>query len=148
MDELFATQRRRTLLAALVVVFLLAFGLASVARAEDKDDVRGTRHGCKDVTASGGWDTLTSADLESQTGSAALASGLYWTEIMVKDGSAAVYVCETAGASCGAGTGNKMSVATGATLVLPLRGISPTSVAIYATAATTVQVCGYFRVNP
>jgi hypothetical protein len=39
-------------------------------------------------------------------------------------------------------------VATGATLVLPLRGISPTSVAIYATAATTVQVCGYFRVNP
>ena len=93
MDELFATQRRRTLLTALVVVFLLAFGLASVARAEDKDDVRGTRHGCKDVTASGGWDTLTSADLESQTGSAALASGLYWTEIMVKDGSAAVYVC-------------------------------------------------------
>ena len=36
MDELFATQRRRTLLAALVVVFLLAFGLASVARAEDE----------------------------------------------------------------------------------------------------------------
>lgn len=143
-----AIMRRRSIMATAVVAFIVAFGLVRLAHAEDSQDVRGTRHGCKDVTGTGGWDTLTSADMESQTGSAVLASGLYWTEIMVKDGSAAVYVCETAGASCGAGTGNKMSVATGATLVLPLRGVSPTSVAIYATAATTVQVCGYFRTSP
>ena len=88
-----AILRRRSIMAAAVVAFIVAFGLVRLAHAEDSQDVRGTRHGCKDVTASGGWDTLTSADLESQTGSAALSSGLYWTEIVVKDGSAAVYVC-------------------------------------------------------
>jgi len=143
-----AIMRRRSIMAAAVVAFIVAFGLVRLAHAEDSQDVRGTRHGCKDVTATGGWDTLTSADMESQAGSAVLASGLYWTEIMVKDGSAAVYVCETTGASCGSGTGNKMSVATGATLVLPMRGLSVTSIAVYAAAATTVQVCGYFRTAP
>lgn len=143
-----AIVRRRSIMAAVVVAFIIAFGLVRLAHAEDSQDVRGTRHGCKDVTASGGWDTLTSADLESQTGSAVLASGLYWTEIMVKSGSAAVYVCETTGASCGSGTANKMSVATGGVLVLPMRGLSVTSIAVYAAAATTVQVCGYFRTAP
>ena len=149
MDELLANRARRRMLAAVAyVVFAVVFGLASIARAEDSQDIRGTKHGCKDVTASGGWDTLTSADLESQTGSAVLASGLYWTEILVKSGSATVYVCEAAGASCGTGTGNKLSVASGAALTLPLRGLSVTSVAIYATAAATLQVCGYFRTSP
>lgn len=133
---------------AVMLVFLVVFGLARLARAEDAQDVRGTRHGCKDVTASGGWDTLTSADLENMQGSAVLASGLYWTELLIKDGSASVYVCEAAGASCGVGTGNKLSVAAGASVVLPMRGLTATSVAIYATAATTVQVCGFFRTVP
>ena len=65
-----AILRRRSIMAAAVVAFIVAFGLVRLAHAEDSQDVRGTRHGCKDVTASGGWDTLTSADLESQTGSA------------------------------------------------------------------------------
>jgi len=150
MDELLANRARRNrMLAAVVfVVFALVFFLASLARAEDSQDIRGNYHGCKDVTASGGWDTLTSVDLESQTGSAVLSASLYWTELLIKSGSAAVYVCEAAGASCGTGTGNKLSVASGAALTLPLRGMSVQSVAIYATAATTVQVCGYFRKSP
>lgn len=149
MDELLANRTRRRMLAAVAfVVFAIVFGLTSIARAEDSQDIRGTDHGCKDVTASGGWDTLTSADLESQRGSAVLSASLYWTELLVKSGSATVYVCETAGASCGSGTANKLSVASGAALTLPLRGMSVQSVAIYATAATTVQVCGYFRKSP
>ena len=150
MDELLAnrTRRNRMLASVVFIVFALVFGLTSAARAEDSNDIRGTDHGCKDVTASGGWDTLTSADLESQRGSAVLSASLYWTEILVKGGSAAVYVCEAAGASCGTGTGNKLSVASGAALTLPLRGMSIQSVAIYAAAATTVQVCGYFRKSP
>jgi len=150
MDEVFATRTRRNkLLAAVVLVVLgLVFGLTSLARAEDANDVRGNFHGCKDVTASGGWDSITSADLESSTGGAVLSSGLYFTEVMVLNGSADVYLCLTTGASCGSGTANKVKVASGAALALPLRGVNPTSVAIYATAATTLQVCAYFRRNP
>lgn len=132
----------------LLTIAILTLVPGKMALAEDAQDIRGTKHGCKDVTASGGWDSLTSADLESQTGSAALSSGLYWTELMIKSGSATVYVCEAVGTSCGTGTGNKLSVASGAVVVLPLRGINTTSVAVYATAATTLQVCGYFRVSP
>ena len=132
----------------LVGAFFAALGIARVAQAEDAQDIRGTKHGCVDHTATGGWDTLTSASLENQQGSAVLAASLYWPEILIKSGSAAVYVCETTAASCGAGTTNKMSVATGATLVLPMRGLSAQSIAVYATAATTVQVCGYFRSSP
>jgi len=29
-----------------------------------------------------------------------------------------------------------------------MRGLSVTSIAVYAAAATTVQVCGYFRTAP
>lgn len=131
---------------AFAVAFLGAFlGGVCAARAEDALDIRGTKHGCQDVTASGGWDTLTSASLENQQGAAALSASLYWTEVVVKGGSAAVYVCEAAAASCGSGTANKMAVATGATLVLPLRGLSVQSIAVYAAIGTTVQVCGYFR---
>jgi len=147
MHEL-AIMRRRSIMAAAVVAFIVAFGLVRLAHAEDSRDVRGTRHGCQDITATGGWDTLTSASLENQQGSAALASGLYWSEILVKGGSATVYVCEAAAASCGSGTTNKASVATGATLMLPLYGLSVTSVAIYAANGTTLQVCGYFRTTP
>lgn len=139
--------RRRAIMAAAVVAFVTAFGLARLARAEDMYDVRGNYHGCKDVTASGGWDALTSADLESSTGSAVLSSGLYYSEVMVLNGSADAYLCLAPAASCGAGTGNKVKVASGAALVLPLRGVNPTSVSIYATAATTLQVCAYFRKN-
>ena len=144
MTEL-AIFRRRSILAAAIVAFVVAMGLTRLARAEDSMDVRGVAHGCKDVTASGGWDSITSADLESSTGSAVLASGLYYSEVMVLNGSADVYLCLAAGGSCGTGTGNKVKVASGAALMLPLRGINPTSVAIYATAATTLQVCGFFR---
>lgn len=140
--------RRRAIMAAAVVAFVVAFGLARSARAEDMNDVRGNYHGCKDVTASGGWDSITSADLESSTGSAVLSSGLYFTEVMVLNGSANVYLCLATGASCGSGTANKVKVASGAALALPLRGVNPTSVAIYATAATTLQVCAYFRKSP
>ena len=140
--------RRRAIMAAAVVAFVVAFGLARPARAEDKDDVRGNYHGCKDVTASGEWDSITSADLESSTGSAALSSGLYFTEVMVLNGSANVYLCLATGASCGSGTANKVKVASGAALALPLRGVNPTSVAIYATATTTLQICAYFRKSP
>lgn len=147
MSEL-TIMRRRAIMAAVVVAFIVAFGLARLAHAEDSNDVRGNYHGCKDVTASGGWDSLTSADLESSTGSAVLSSGLYFSEVLVLNGSADVYLCLAAGASCGTGTANKVKVASGAALMLPVRGINPTSIAIYATAATTVQVCGYFRKTP
>lgn len=143
-----AILRRRSIMAAAVVAFIVAFGLVRLARAEDANDVRGNFHGCKDITASGGWDSITSADLESSTGSAVLSSGLYFTEVMVLNGSADVYLCLTTGASCGSGTANKVKVASGAALALPLRGVNPTSVAIYATAATTLQVCAYFRKGP
>lgn len=132
----------------LLTIAILTLVPGKMAFAEDAQDIRGNKHGCKDVTATGAWDSITSADLENQSGSTALASGLYWTELLVKSGSATVYVCEAAGTSCGTGTGNKLSVASGAVIVLPLRGLNTTSVAIYATAATTVQVCGYFRANP
>lgn len=147
MSEL-TIMRRRSIMAAAVVAFVVALGLARLARAEDANDVRGNFHGCKDVTASGGWDSLTSADLESSTGSAVLSSGLYFSEVLVLNGSADVYLCLAAGGSCGAGTGNKVKVASGAALMLPVRGINPTSIAVYATAATTLQVCGYFRARP
>ena len=139
---------RMCLFGAVAVVFFLAMTLSGLAHAEDSQDIRGTKHGCADVTATGGWDTLTSSNLENQSGSTVLASGLYWTELLVKDGSATVYVCEAAGASCGAGTGGKMSIAGGAALALPLRGLSVTSVAVYAAVGTTLQVCGYFRTSP
>lgn len=141
-----ARPRSRWLISILAALaFLAAFAVAQAARAEDSQDVRGTKHGCVDVTASGGWDTLTSASLENSQGSAVLSSGLYWTEVFVLNGSADVYLCLAAGGSCGAGTANKMKIATGASGSFPLRGLSATSIAVYAAAATTVQVCGYFR---
>lgn len=140
--------RRRSIMAAAVVAFIVAFGLMRLAHAEDSQDVRGTRHGCVDVTATGGWDSLTSASLESTASGTSLAASLYWTELLVLNGSADVYVCLTTGASCGTGTGNKLKVASGAALTLPLRGLSTQSVAVYATASTTLQVCGYFRTAP
>ena len=143
-----AIMRRRSIMAAAVVAFIVAFGLVRLAHAEDSQDVRGTRHGCKDVTATGGWDTLTSADLEDSKGSAVLASNLYFTELLVLNGSAHSHVCLAASASCGSGTANKVKVASGAALMLPMRGLSVQSVSIYATASTTLQVCGYFRTAP
>ena len=83
------------------VVFAVAFGLVSLARAEDAQDVRGNFHGCVDATVPTSWTELTSASLEDSKGSGALSASLYWTELMIKGGSAAVYVC-MAGASCAA----------------------------------------------
>ncbi len=137
-----------TLGVGLLVVLLVLLGLTHLAHAEDAYDVRGTKHGCADLTATGGWDTLTSASLENQQAAAALSASLYWTEVLVKGGSAAVYVCEATGTSCGTGTGNKLSVATAGSLSLPLRGLNTQSIAIYAANGTTVQVCGYFRSAP
>lgn len=142
------TRARLVAWALIMAVFACAFGVARLARAEDKDDVRGNFHGCADVTATGGWDSLTSASLESSLGSSTLAASLYWTEVLVVNGSADVYLCLTTGASCGTGTAGKLKVASGAALSLPLRGLATRSVAVYATAATTLQVCGYFRVQP
>ena len=128
---------------------LLILAVTPVARAEDAKDIRGNYHGCLDYTFSATeWATLTSASLENMAGVSTLAASLYWTEIMVKGASATVYVCEAASASCGAGPSNKVSVATGATLVLPLRGTGVKSVAIYSEDGTTAQVCGYFRAVP
>ena len=143
-----AIMRRRSIMSAAVVAFIIAFGLVRLAHAEDSQDVRGTLHGCKDVTASGGWDALTSADLEDSEGSAVLAASLYFTEIMVLNGSAHAHICLAAAASCGTGTANKVKVASGAALVLPLRGLASQAVSIYAAAATTLQVCAYFRKAP
>lgn len=149
MDELLANRARRRLLAAVAfVVFAIVFGLTSIARAEDSQDIRGTRHGCTDLTTTGAWDELTSASLEDMRGSSALAASLYWTELFIKGGSATVYVCEAASADCGSNTTNKLSVASGASITLPLRGLSLRTVSIQATASTTVQVCGFFRTAP
>ena len=147
MTEL-AILRRRSLWAAAIVAFIVALGLARIARAEDSQDVRGTRHGCADVTATGGWDSLTSASLESTQSGSALPASLYWTEVLVINGSANVYLCLTTGASCGTGTGRKPRVASGGALSLPLRGLNTQSVAVYAANGTTLQVCGYFRTAP
>ena len=129
------------------VAFAVAFGLASLARAEDAQDVRGTAHGCADLTVPASWTEYTSASLESSKGSAALAGSLYWTEILVKDGSAAVYVCLAGASSCGSGTTNKLSVPAGATLSIPLRGLGVQTLSLYGTGivGSVVQVCGYFR---
>jgi hypothetical protein len=149
MDELLANRARRRMLAAVAfVVFAIVFGLTSIARAEDSQDIRGTRHGCTDLTTTGAWDELTSASLEDMRGSSALAASLYWTELFIKGGSAVVYVCEAAAADCGSNTTNKLSVASGASITLPLRGLSLRTVSIQATASTTVQVCGFFRTAP
>ena len=85
-----------------------------------------------------------------QTGSAALAASLHWTELTVKAPSAAVYVCLAGASSCGANTTNKLSVATGATLVLPVTGLSLQTISLYGTGiiGSAVQVCGFFRVHP
>ena len=134
-----------------IIGFLCALIISCAAVpavAEDMYDIRGTKHGCADVVATGGWDDLTSASLENMQGSAALGASLYWTEVIVKSGSAAVYLCEAAGAGCGANTANKLSVATGASLTIPLRGLVVQTIAVLAAGATTVQVCGFFRASP
>lgn len=129
------------------VAFAVAFGLASLARAEDAQDVRGNFHGCYDVTVPTSWTELTSASLEDSKGSGALSASLYWTELMIKGGSAAVYVCMAGASSCGSGTTNKLSVPTSATLAIPMRGLSVQTISLYGTGITgsAIQVCGYFR---
>jgi hypothetical protein len=124
--------------------------LAGPCRAEDAQDVRGTKSGCLDVTADGNWTSYTSASLEDESGTAALAASLYWTEVAVYNGSASVYVCQTAAASCHAAgdTTNKRVVLTGAAWVLPVRGKGVQTVAIKAANGTTYQLCGYFRTTP
>lgn len=147
-DRPYSRARLAGLLA--LVVFLVAFGLAGLARAEDAQDIRGTHHGCVDTTVPTSWTSLTSASLESSKGSTSLAASLYWTEILIKAPSAAVYLCMATAASCGTGTANKLSVDTGGTLMIPLRGLNLQTVSLYGTGivGSTVQVCGYFRVQP
>lgn len=129
-----------------VVAFVVAFGLAGLARAEDAQDVRGNYHGCADLTLGPSWTALTSASLEDSKGSAALSGSLYWTELMVKTPSDTVYVCMTGAASCGEDGADKLSVGSGGTLVIPLRGLLVQTVSLYGTSSSpTVQVCGYFR---
>lgn len=129
---------------------LLALCLATTASAEDSNDVRGTRSGCLDVTADGNWTSYTSASLEDESGTAVLAASLYWTEVAVYNGSASVFVCQAAAASCHAAgdTTNKRVVLTGAAWVLPVRGKSLQTIAIKAANGATFQVCGYFRTTP
>ena len=133
----------------LFCAIITSCGLAVPAGAEDQYDIRGTKHGCTDFTVGAAWATYTSASLEDQAGSAVLGASLYWTEIMIKAPSAAVYICEAAAASCGANTTNKLSVASGATIVLPLKGLAGQSIALQGSGAgVTGQLCGYFRVSP
>ena len=128
------------------VAFAVAFGLANLARAEDAQDVRGNFHGCADLTLGLSWTALTSASLEDSKGSGALTGSLYWTELMVKAPSDTVYVCMAGAASCGANGENKLSIASGGTLAIPMRGLNVQTVSLYGTSGSpTVQVCGYFR---
>ena len=128
--------------------FALLMLLPLAAGAEDSNDVRGTKSGCKDFTATGSFVSFTSADLEDAAGSSTLASGLYWTEVTVTGTSATVYVCTAAAASCGADTTNKRAVASGAALTLPMRGLATATVALRAANGTTGHLCGYFRSTP
>ena len=129
-----------------VVAFGVAFGLAQLARAEDAQDVRGKYHGCVDTTVPTSWTELTSASLEDSKGSAALSGSLYWTELLIKGGDAAVYVCLTGASSCGSGTTNKLAVPTSATLAIPMRGLNVQTISLYGTGGgSVIQVCGYFR---
>ena len=151
MEQIESPMRRAGVAGALaLVVFIVTFGLAGLARAQDSMGVVGTRHGCVDATIAAEWTALTSASLESSTGSAALAASLYWTELTVKAPSAAVYVCLAGASSCGSGTTNKLSVAADATLVLPVTGLSLQTISLYGTGivGSAVQVCGFFRVHP
>lgn len=133
-----------------VVAFGVAFGLAQLARAEDAQDIRGSNHGCVDTTVPTSWTALTSASMENSRGSAALSSGLYWTELLILEPSAAVYVCLAGASSCGANTTNKLAVPAGGTLSIPLRGLNVQTVSLYGTGivGSVVQVCGYFRSVP
>lgn len=143
--------RAKLLALAAAVVFLVSCGLTSLARAEDMHDVRGTRHGCVDFSVTNAaWTTYTSASLENMQGSTALAASLYWTQIQVINGDGPVYVCEAAAANCGADSTNKLEVATGAASIDPARGLSIQSVSLTGAglAATTGQLCGFFRVSP
>lgn len=147
-DRPYSRARLAGLLA--LVVFVLTFGLVGLARAEDAQDVRGTHHGCVDTTIQTEWTALTSASLENSKTATTLPSSLYWTEVLIKSPSAAVYLCMATAASCGTGTGNKISVDTGGTLMIPLRGLNLQTISLYGTGivGSTVQVCGYFRVQP
>jgi hypothetical protein len=136
-------------LALALVVFVVTFGLAGLARAQDVNGVVGTRHGCVDATIGMSWTELTSASLESSTGSAALASGLYWTEILIKEPTDSVYLCLAGASACGANTTNKLKVSSGGTLALPVTGLSLQAISLYGTSGSpTLQVCGFFRVHP
>ena len=139
-----------TLGVGLMVMLFLLLGLTHLAHAEDMHDIRMTRHGCQDLVVPAAWTTYTSASFENMQGSAALAGSLYWTELFVKAPDVALYICEAAAASCGADTTNKMSVAAGASLTVPLRGLGIQSLSLYGTGiiGTTVQVCGGFRSAP
>jgi hypothetical protein len=132
---------------SIAVFLVVSVGLVGLARAEDAQDIRGTAHGCVDATVQTEWTALTSASLENSKGSSVLAGSLYWTEILIKGGSAAVYLCLAGASSCGIGTTNKLSVPAGATLSIPLRGLGVQTISLYGTGITgsAVQVCGYFR---
>lgn len=131
----------------IAVILMVSVGLVGLARAEDAQDIRGTAHGCVDATVPTSWTEYTSESLEDSKGSAALSANLYWTEILIKGGSAAVYLCLAGASSCGSGTTNKLSVPAGATLSIPLRGLDLKTLSLYGTGITgsVVQVCGYFR---
>lgn len=150
MEQSERPMRRAHIAGALaLVVFIVTFGLAGLARAQDVNGVVGTRHGCVDLTLGVEWTALTSASLESSTGSAVLAGSLYWTEILIKEPSDSVYLCLAAAASCGSGTTNKLKVTSGGTLALPVTGLSLQTISLYGTSGSpTLQVCGFFRVHP
>lgn len=141
----------RPLGVGLLVAILVLLGLPHLARAEDMHDIRGTKHGCVDFSVTNAaWTTYTSASLENMQGSTALAASLYWTQIQIINGDGPVYVCEAAAASCGADTTNKLEVATAAASIDPARGLSIQSVSLTGAglAATTGQLCGFFRSAP
>lgn len=132
--------------------FLLSWALLLVActpaHAEDAQDIRGIYSGCVDATIGAAWSGFTSADLEDDSSSGALAASLYWTEIAIIAPSAAIYVCTGPAAGCGANTTNKRATAASAAWVLPARGLQGgvQTVSLRAGGAgVTVQLCGYFR---
>ena len=131
-----------------LLALVLLSGCTSPAHAEDAQDVRGIYSGCVDATIGASWSGFTSADLEDDSSSGALAASLYWTEIAIITPSAAVYVCTGPAAGCGANTTNKRATAASAAWVLPARGLQGgvQTVSLRAGGAgVTVQLCGYFR---
>lgn len=132
----------------LFLALLLLFTAVPQAVADDAVDAKGTRLGCKDVTATGEWDAVASSDLVDAASATALPANLYWTLVEILNGSAAVHVCTTGASSCGSDGTSKPVVQAGAYRSISTRALATKTISVLAAEGTTVQVCGYVRVVP